>query len=284
MRQPIIYFYIYQHQSDIPFRQKDGSHKTEVANQLSELLGLKLLRFDMSEYMEKHSASQLIGAPPGYVGFDQGGKLTDEVSKHPHCVLLLDEIEKAHHDLYNLLLQVMDYGHLTDNMGRRVDFRHCIILLTSNLGSEALLSNKMGFTTKADSSDCTKAINSRFTPEFRNRLNGILTFNQLKPKSVKLIVTKFLAQLETQLEQKNIQLKVDQKTVNWLAKKGFSKDMGARPMERLIDNEIKQKLANEILFGKLKNGGTTYLSTAKNQLKFRFVEKKRTKLRVLKAA
>ena len=222
------------------FAGPTGVGKTEVSKQLSESLGIPLLRFDMSEYMERHTASRLIGAPPGYVGFDQGGLLTDGVTKHPHSVLLLDEIEKAHPDVFNLLLQVMDHGTLTDNNGRKADFRNVILIMTSNAGAEMLNKRTVGFTTQDNSTDGMEVLRRSFTPEFRNRLDGIVQFGALPMEVVVNIVDKFLTELQAQLDDKGVMLDVDDHAREWLAEKGYDRNMGARPMNRLIQDKVKR--------------------------------------------
>jgi ATP-dependent Clp protease ATP-binding subunit ClpA len=255
------------------FAGPTGVGKTEVTNQLAENLGIEMIRFDMSEYMERHTVSRLIGAPPGYVGFDDGGLLTDAVNKNPHAVLLLDEIEKAHPDVYNLLLQVMDNGSLTDSSGRKVDFRNVILVMTSNAGAENISRSSMGFTKQNHSLDTMKAIENVFSPEFRNRLDGIIQFKPLDEKVIISIVDKFLIRLETQLSDKNVTLIVDDKAKRWLAKTGHDPVMGARPMERLIQKSIKRQLADELLFGKLsKDGGTVRITEVDNELALSFEE------------
>ena len=257
------------------FAGPTGVGKTEVTKQLAENLGIELLRFDMSEYMERHTVSRLIGAPPGYVGFDDGGLLTDAVNKNPHAVLLLDEIEKAHPDVFNLLLQVMDNGSLTDSTGRKVDFRNIILVMTSNAGAENISRSSMGFTKQDHSLDTMKAIEKVFTPEFRNRLDGVIQFKPLDEKVIIHIVDKFLIQLEEQLHEKNVVLIVDDKAKRWLSKEGYDPIMGARPMERLIQYKIKRGLAEEILFGKLsKSGGTVRITEKSSKLVLAFEEKK----------
>ncbi len=243
-----------------------GVGKTEVTRQLSQLLGLKLLRFDMSEYMERHTVSRLIGAPPGYVGFDQGGLLTDAVIKNPHSVLLLDEIEKAHPDVFNLLLQVMDNGTLTDNNGAKADFRHVIVIMTTNAGAEELAKRGIGFTSSYHTSDSMEAINRLFPPEFRNRLDKIIQFNQLTPDIVVNVVDKFLVELEAMLDQKGVSLDVDESARHWLAEKGYDVAMGARPMARLIQQELKLPLADQILFGELAHGGHAHVTRQGDKL------------------
>ncbi|WP_374378366.1 ATP-dependent Clp protease ATP-binding subunit ClpA [Pseudomonas fluvialis] len=237
------------------FAGPTGVGKTEVARQLAKSLGVELLRFDMSEYMERHTVSRLIGAPPGYVGFDQGGLLTEAISKQPHCVLLLDEIEKAHPEVFNLLLQVMDHGTLTDNNGRKADFRNVILVMTTNAGAETAARASMGFTQQDHSSDAMEVIKKGFTPEFRNRLDAIIQFGRLSHQVIKNIVDKFLVELQAQLEDKHVQLDVSEAARDWLAEHGYDPQMGARPMARLIQDKIKRPLAEEILFGELAEGG-----------------------------
>ncbi|WP_148254373.1 ATP-dependent Clp protease ATP-binding subunit ClpA [Aidingimonas lacisalsi] len=237
------------------FSGPTGVGKTEVARQLSALMGIELVRFDMSEYMERHTVSRLIGAPPGYVGYDQGGLLTEAVTKQPHCVLLLDEVEKAHPEVFNLLLQVMDHGRLTDNNGREADFRHVILVMTSNAGAEQIARRSIGFQTQDHTSDGLEAIRRTFTPEFRNRLDGIIQFHGLAPEVVRSVVDKFLVELQAQLDEKRVQLDVDEAARAWLAEKGYDPEMGARPMARLIQEKIKKPLAELILFGELADHG-----------------------------
>lgn len=237
------------------FSGPTGVGKTEVAKQLAYLLGIDLIRFDMSEYMERHAVSRLIGAPPGYVGFDQGGLLTEAITQKPHCVLLLDEIEKAHPDVFNVLLQVMDHGTLTDNNGRKSDFRNVIIIMTTNAGAEAMSKSTIGFTSQREAGDEMVDIQRTFTPEFRNRLDAIVNFSMLQPEVILKIVDKFLMQLEVQLEEKNVDVTFTDKLRRYLADKGFDPKMGARPMQRLIQDTIRTVLADELLFGKLLKGG-----------------------------
>ena len=237
------------------FAGPTGVGKTEVTRQLAHLLGIDLVRFDMSEYMENHTVSRLIGAPPGYVGFDKGGLLTDEINKHPHCVLLMDEIEKAHPEVYNLLLQVMDHGFLTDSNGRKTDFRQVILVLTTNAGAEDMNRTSMGFSEQDHSVDSLGVIKKRFPPEFRNRLDAIIQFKPLNPESISLIVEKSLTELQARLKEKDILLEVDQFGRDWLGTHGYDKQMGARPMARLVKDKLKKPLASEILFGRLSGGG-----------------------------
>jgi len=257
------------------FAGPTGVGKTEVTMQLAENLGIELIRFDMSEYMERHTVSRLIGAPPGYIGFDDGGLLTDAVNKNPHAVLLLDEIEKAHPDVFNLLLQVMDSGFLTDSTGRKVDFRNVILIMTSNAGAESMSRSSMGFTKQDHTMDVMKAIEQVFTPEFRNRLDGVIQFKALDEKVIISIVDKFLIRLEEQLHEKKVTLIVDAKAKRWLAEKGYDVRMGARPMERLIQEHIKRPLADELLFGELsKEGGTVRISEISGKLTLDYNDKK----------
>jgi ATP-dependent Clp protease ATP-binding subunit ClpA len=242
-----------------------GVGKTEVTRQLAQQLGIELIRFDMSEYMEHHTVSRLIGAPPGYVGFDQGGLLTEAINKHPHAVLLLDEIEKAHQDVFNLLLQVMDHGTLTDTNGRKADFRHVILIMTTNAGAEQLSKPGIGFNAQAKVvGDSAEAIRHLFSPEFRNRLDAVIQFNYLDNNTIAQVVDKFILELETQLEHKHVSMHVDNAARNWLAVNGYDRLMGARPMARLIQDKIKKPLADEILFGRLASGGGRVKLTAVN--------------------
>ncbi|MGE0386031.1 MAG: ATP-dependent Clp protease ATP-binding subunit ClpA [Gammaproteobacteria bacterium] len=237
------------------FAGPTGVGKTEVCRQLARVMGIELVRFDMSEYMERHTVSRLIGAPPGYVGFDEGGLLTEAINKHPHAVLLLDEMEKAHPDVYNLLLQVMDHGALTDTNGRKTDFRNVILIMTTNAGADRISRASIGFKEQDHSSDSTEVIKRIFSPEFRNRLDAIVAFNPLDARTIAMVVDKFLVDLETQLDGKNVSVDVDEDARAWLAAHGHDPLMGARPMSRLIQERIKKALAEEILFGKLEHGG-----------------------------
>ena len=249
------------------FAGPTGVGKTEVTRQLAKSLGVELVRFDMSEYMERHTVSRLIGAPPGYVGFDQGGLLTEAINKTPHCVLLLDEIEKAHPEVFNLLLQVMDHGTLTDNNGRKADFRNAIIVLTTNAGAESMARASIGFTLQDHSTDAMEAIKKTFTPEFRNRLDTIIQFGRLSHESVKFVVDKFLTELQAQLEDKHVLLDVDEAAREWLVEHGYDPLMGARPMARLIQDKIKRPLAEQILFGDLaEHGGTVHVTLRDGEL------------------
>ena len=242
------------------FAGPTGVGKTEVTRQLAIALGVELIRFDMSEYMERHTVSRLIGAPPGYVGFDQGGLLTEAITKHPHSVLLLDEVEKAHPDVFNLLLQVMDHGTLTDNNGRKADFRHVIIVMTTNAGAFEMNRPSIGFTQQDHATDGMEAIRRMFSPEFRNRLDAIIQFSGLDPRTIQRVVDKLLVEVEAQLEQKGVQLHVDDSAREWLTRKGYDPKMGARPMARVIQDGIKRPLAEELLFGKLVGGGHAFVS------------------------
>jgi ATP-dependent Clp protease ATP-binding subunit ClpA len=256
------------------FAGPTGVGKTEVTRQLANVLGIELVRFDMSEYMERHTVSRLIGAPPGYVGFDQGGLLTEAINKHPHAVLLLDEIEKAHSDVYNLLLQVMDHGTLTDTNGRKTDFRNVIIVMTTNSGAEQVSRASIGFTEQDHTTDGSEAIKRTFSPEFRNRLDATIFFKALTPETISHVVDKFLLELEVQLEQKSVTFEVDRKAREWLAKRGYDRAMGARPMARLIKEEVKKPLANELLFGELADGGHVKISEKDDHLTFEFIAEK----------
>ncbi|MBS9404441.1 ATP-dependent Clp protease ATP-binding subunit ClpA [Halomonas sp. TRM85114] len=249
------------------FAGPTGVGKTEVARQLSHIMGIELVRFDMSEYMERHTVSRLIGAPPGYVGYDQGGLLTEAITKQPHCVLLLDEIEKAHPEVFNLLLQVMDHGRLTDNNGREADFRHVILIMTSNAGVEQATRRSIGFQHQDHSTDAMEVIRKTFTPEFRNRLDGIIQFHSLPTSVVRSVVDKFLVELQAQLDEKRVQLDVDEAARDLLAERGYDPDMGARPMARLIQEKLKKPLAEMILFGELsEHGGVVHVSVEEGEL------------------
>lgn len=247
------------------FAGPTGVGKTEVTKQLARLLGVELVRFDMSEYMERHAVSRLIGAPPGYVGFDQGGLLTDAIHKNPHCVLLLDEIEKAHPDVYNLLLQIMDHGSLTDNNGRKSDFRNVVLVLTTNVGAESISRANIGFTEQDNSNDNQDAMKRAFSPEFRNRLDSVIQFKALPPMVIESVVDKFLTELQAQLDDKKVILEVDQDARDWMAENGYDRLMGARPMQRLIQEHLKKPLAEMILFGELaENGGNVAVTVKKD--------------------
>jgi len=250
------------------FTGPTGVGKTEVTKQLATVLGIELLRFDMSEYMEKHTVSRLIGAPPGYVGFDQGGLLTEAVVKHPHSVVLLDEIEKAHPDVFNLLLQVMDHGTLTDTNGRQADFRHVILVMTSNLGAQEISRASIGFKEQEHESDVGEVLKRQFTPEFRNRLDAMIQFKGLTPETIGLVVDKFIMELDEQLANRGVTLSLEQDARDWLIQHGYDKNMGARPMARIIQEYVKKPLADELLFGKLSNGGHVHLSLQNGKLFF----------------
>ena len=254
------------------FAGPTGVGKTEVTRQLSMALGIELVRFDMSEYMERHTVSRLIGAPPGYVGFDQGGLLTDAILKAPHSVLLLDEIEKAHPDVFNLLLQVMDHGTLTDANGRKVDFRNVILVMTTNAGAHEISRSSVGFTDQDHSSDGMEIIKRLFTPEFRNRLDAIIQFKELDESTIGSVVDKFIVQLETQLGDKKVDLIVDEDARAWIGKEGYDPQMGARPMARVLQEHIKRPLSEEILFGRLSKGGTVNVGVRDNQLNLEISE------------
>ncbi|BFL84407.1 hypothetical protein LFREDSHE_28570 [Shewanella baltica] len=251
------------------FAGPTGVGKTEVTNQLANCLGMKLVRFDMSEYMESHTVSRLIGAPPGYVGYDQGGLLTDAVIKNPHCVVLLDEIEKAHRDVYNLLLQVMDHGTLTDNNGRKADFRHVTLVMTTNAGVQETIRKSIGFTQQDHTQDALSEINRVFSPEFRNRLDSIIWFNHLDMTIIAKVVDKFLVELQAQLDAKHVTLEVSDEARTLLAEKGYDKNMGARPMARVVTELIKRPLADEILFGVLESGGVAHVDVKEGELVIR---------------
>ncbi|GAA5646755.1 MULTISPECIES: ATP-dependent Clp protease ATP-binding subunit ClpA [Vibrio] len=256
------------------FAGPTGVGKTEVTVQLSKLLGIELLRFDMSEYGERHSISRLIGAPPGYVGYDQGGLLTDAVIKHPHSVVLLDEIEKAHPDIFNLLLQVMDNGTLTDNNGRKADFRNVILVMTTNAGVQETVKQSIGLIQQDHSHDAMSEIKKVFTPEFRNRLDNIIWFNSLDEAVIHQVVDKFIVELQAQLDARGVSLEVSEDARHWLANKGYDKSMGARPMGRVIQEQLKKPLANELLFGELVDGGTVKVTLDNDKLKFHYLSER----------
>jgi len=256
------------------FAGPTGVGKTEVTQQLAKILGIELLRYDMSEYMEKHAVSRLIGAPPGYVGYEQGGLLTDAVIKHPHAVVLLDEIEKAHEDVYNILLQVMDHGTLTDNNGRKADFRNIILVLTTNAGVQETVRKSIGFKQQDHSLDAMTEINKVFSPEFRNRLDNIVWFNHLDHLVIQQVVDKFIVELQAQLDEKSVSLELTRDAKKWLAEHGYDKAMGARPMSRLIQEKLKKELANALLFGELINGGIAKVGVKKDQLIISYENKK----------
>jgi len=252
------------------FSGPTGVGKTEVARQLASIMGVELLRFDMSEYMERHTVSRLIGAPPGYVGFDQGGLLTDGVDQHPHCVLLLDEIEKAHPDLFNILLQVMDHGKLTDHNGKQIDFRNVVLIMTTNAGASDMAKEPIGFgRTKREGED-EEAVKKLFTPEFRNRLDAVIPFGNLPEEVIARVVEKFVMQLEAQLADRHITIELTPEATQWLVGHGYDQQMGARPMSRVIQEHIKKPLADEVLFGELKHGGVVRVIVKNDALSFEF--------------
>ncbi|MEQ8695666.1 MAG: AAA family ATPase, partial [Bauldia litoralis] len=256
------------------FSGPTGVGKTEVARQLSHMMGIDLVRFDMSEYMERHSVSRLIGAPPGYVGFDQGGMLTDAIDQHPYAVLLLDEIEKAHPDLFNVLLQIMDHGKLTDHNGKQVDFRNVILIMTTNAGAADLAKPAIGFERTIREGDDKEAIERMFTPEFRNRLDATIAFKALPAAVVRKVVDKFVMQLEEQLADRNVSIELSDEAKTWLGEKGYDPQMGARPLSRVIQEHIKKPLSEELLFGKLTKGGTVVIQLKDGALDFKFIPRK----------
>ncbi|PZF77023.1 ATP-dependent Clp protease ATP-binding subunit ClpA [Aestuariivirga litoralis] len=255
------------------FSGPTGVGKTEVAKRLAEVMGVNMLRFDMSEYMERHSVSRLIGAPPGYVGFDQGGLLTDGIDQHPYSVLLLDEIEKAHPDLFNILLQVMDHGKLTDHNGKSVDFRNVILIMTTNAGAQDMAREAIGFGNSVRQGDDMEAIQRLFTPEFRNRLDAVIAFGHLPPAVVRKVVEKFVLQLEAQLAERQINIELSADAADWLARKGYDQQMGARPLARIIQEHVKKPLAEEVLFGKLSKGGTVRILLKGDELHFEYLSR-----------
>ncbi|PKG97547.1 ATP-dependent Clp protease ATP-binding subunit ClpA [Paraglaciecola sp. MB-3u-78] len=259
------------------FAGPTGVGKTEVTAQLAKVMGVELLRFDMSEYMERHAVSRLIGAPPGYVGFDQGGLLTDAVIKNPYSVILLDEVEKAHSDIYNILLQVMDHGTLTDNNGRKVDFRNVVLVMTTNAGVQETIRTSIGFKQQDHSHDAMSEIKKIFTPEFRNRLDATVWFNHLGRDVILQVVDKFIVELQVQLDNKGVSLEVSNQARDWLANKGYDKNMGARPMARVIQQHVKKELANELLFGRLSQGGSVKISLKNDELSFEFFSDSKAK-------
>jgi ATP-dependent Clp protease ATP-binding subunit ClpA len=242
--------------------------KTEVAKQLARVMGIEFIRFDMSEYMEKHTVSRLIGAPPGYVGFDQGGLLTDAINRNPYAVLLLDEIEKAHPDLFNILLQVMDHATLTDNNGKQADFRNIILIMTTNAGAREMSGAPLGFGAQSNAGRGKEAIEKMFSPEFRNRLDAMIAFNPLSPEIIEQVVDKFIMELDQQLNERKVSLQITPRARRWFAERGYDQAFGARPMARLIQNEIKRVLADEILFGRLQGGGHVEVDESEGKLVF----------------
>jgi ATP-dependent Clp protease ATP-binding subunit ClpA len=255
------------------FSGPTGVGKTEVCRQLANIMGVELLRFDMSEYMERHTVSRLIGAPPGYIGYDQGGLLTEAITKQPHCVLLLDEVEKAHPEVFNLMLQVFDHGTLTDNNGRKADFRNVVIIMTTNAGAQEMSRSSIGFQTQDHTTDGMEVIKKMFSPEFRNRLDAIIQFDSLPKEVIKTVVDKFIVEVQVQLDSKNVQLDVTEEAREWLAENGYDEKMGARPMQRLIQNRIKKDLAEDILFGSLSGGGVVHITVEDGDLKLEIEEK-----------
>ena len=267
------------------FSGPTGVGKTEVSRQLAKVLGIELIRFDMSEYMERHTVSRLIGAPPGYIGFDQGGLMTEAISKNPHCVLLLDEIEKAHPDVFNLLLQVMDHGTLTDNNGRKADFRNVILIMTTNAGAQEMARASIGFTEQDHSADGMEIIKKSFTPEFRNRLDAIVQFGSLAKETIRTILDKFLVNLQVQLDEKNVFLHLENSAVDWFVEHGYSESMGARPMARLIQEKLKKALAEDILFGRLADaGGDVYINAEKDDIVLDIKRRKKSQHKELSKA
>tara|TARA_A100001037_G_scaffold67199_1_gene59604 strand:- start:497 stop:2755 length:2259 start_codon:yes stop_codon:yes gene_type:complete len=263
------------------FSGPTGVGKTEVSKQLSIIMGIEFIRFDMSEYMERHTVSRLIGAPPGYVGFDQGGLLTEAVTKNPHCVILLDEIEKAHPEVFNILLQIMDHGTLTDNNGRQANFKNSILIMTSNAGAQDMSRNSVGFNQQDHSSEGKEAIKKTFSPEFRNRLDSVIHFNSLSKEVILTVVDKFLVELQAQLDEKKVQIEISDDVRMWLVDNGYDKDMGARPMQRLIQEEIKKPLADKILFGNLtKAGGLATVSLVENKISIEYKESSKESVKV----
>ena len=260
------------------FAGPTGVGKTEVAKQLADGLGVKLIRFDMSEYMEKHAISRLIGAPPGYVGFDQGGMLTDSVDQDPHCVLLLDEIEKAHPDVFNILLQVMDHGKLTDHNGRTTDFRNVVLIMTSNAGASEMSKAAIGFGRERREGEDTQAIERTFTPEFRNRLDAVVSFAPLDRDVIAQVVEKFVLQLEAQLMDRNVTIEITKAAADWLGEKGYDSKMGARPLGRVIQEHIKKPLAEELLFGKLTKGGVVKVGVKAGELDLKIEEPQKPRI------
>ena len=259
------------------FSGPTGVGKTEVARQLSRTLGVELKRFDMSEYMERHAVSRLIGAPPGYVGYEQGGLMTDAVDQNPHCIVLLDEIEKAHPDIFNILLQVMDHGKLTDNNGKTIDFRNVILIMTTNAGAAEMAKPPVGFEAQVRTDEDTEAIKRLFTPEFRNRLDAIVPFKNLKEDTIGKVVDKFVMQLEAQLEDRGVTITLSPEARKWIGAKGYDPAMGARPLARVIQEDLKKPLAEELLFGKLKDGGAVEVVIKDDKPAFKYLKSKQPK-------
>ena len=251
------------------FTGPTGVGKTELSKQLAKYLNIEFIRYDMSEYMEKHSIARLIGAPPGYIGYEKGGLLTDEIRKHPHSLILLDEIEKAHPDITNILLQIMDYGTLTDNVGRKTDFKNIILIMTSNAGASEMASNSIGFTSTDNLNKGTQAIKKLFSPEFRNRLDDMIQFNYLNKEMIHQVINKFIKEINDLLKDKKIKISLEKSAVSYLQNKGFNKHYGARPIRRILQKEIKEVLTDEILFGKLKKGGNVLFYTNTDTLNYK---------------
>ena len=268
------------------FSGPTGVGKTEMARQLARSMGIELVRFDMSEYMERHTVSRLIGAPPGYVGFDQGGLLTDAIDKQPHTVLLLDEIEKAHPDLFSILLQIMDHGKLTDHNGKQVDFRNVVFIMTTNAGAAEMAKAAIGFEREERVGEDEEAIERMFSPEFRNRLDAVIPFSSLPPKVMSKVVDKFIMELEAQLSDRDVTIELTNHSRKWLAKKGFNRRFGARPLARLIQEHIKKPLSEELLFGELTKGGNVQVGVKENKLTFKYpkdTHRKNSELRKFEA-
>jgi ATP-dependent Clp protease ATP-binding subunit ClpA len=257
------------------FSGPTGVGKTEVARQLASIMGMEMVRFDMSEYMERHTVSRLIGAPPGYVGFDQGGMLTDAIDQNPHAVLLLDEIEKAHPDLFNILLQIMDYGKLTDHNGKHIDFRNVVLIMTTNAGASEMSKMAIGFGRGNNVGADEEAINRLFTPEFRNRLDATISFSALPPEVISKVVDKFIGELGVQLGERKVSISLSKAARDWLAEKGYDQLYGARPLGRIIQEKVKKPLADELLFGKLAKGGKVIIDVEDGALSFEFEAKEK---------
>jgi ATP-dependent Clp protease ATP-binding subunit ClpA len=264
------------------FSGPTGVGKTELAKQLASALGIEFVRFDMSEYMEKHTVSRLVGAPPGYVGFDQGGLLTDQIRKTPHAVLLLDEIEKAHPDIFNILLQVMDHATLTDAQGRKADFKHVILIMTTNAGAQEMAAKAIGFGDVTNEEKGQRVLEKLFSPEFRNRLDAVVHFASLAPEAIERVVDKFMTELEGQLAQRRVQIELSPAARTWLAERGYDRTFGARPMARLIQDKVKRVLADEMLFGRLKDGGRVEIGVEGDELAFTYAPLPPSKLKTSK--